>query len=45
MDESAKRKTFVAPSGKKCRTWKEAEKLMDDAEDCKEGLPFVEAFC
>jgi hypothetical protein len=38
--EAAKngRKKFVAPSGKKLKTWKEAQRLLDHEEDGKEGV-------
>lgn len=48
MNESSGRKSYVAPSGKKLRTWKEAQQLMDedaDAEMQHDGVFQCDWFC
>ena len=36
VEDAKGRKIYVAPSGKRLRTWKEANRIMDEAEESKE---------
>lgn len=44
VDDKLARKAYIAPNGKKLRTWKEAKRLMEDAEEGKEGVHALMAF-
>ena len=41
VQENKGRKVYIAPSGKKLKTWKEADRLMDREDDDKEGASAV----
>lgn len=38
VQEAKGRKTFVAPSGKRLKTWKEAQHMLEHQEDNKKGV-------
>ena len=39
VQEAKGRKTYVAPSGKRLKTWKEAQHMLDHEDEDKEGVP------